>query len=118
MFKQLVLTISSGLLCTCIYAAPGPIRGQTYAVATVDGYTYIGVGYQLKVVDVSSPMEPEVAGETAAFPDVVQSLQVVDNRAYVAAGAAGLVIVDVSDPTTPKKVGVYDTSGYAQSVFV
>ena len=43
-------------------------------------------------------------------------VEVAGNRAYLAAGAAGLVIIDVSNPTNCVRVGGYDTSGLAQGV--
>ena len=45
-------------------------------------------------------------------------VEVAGNRAYLAAGAAGLVIIDVSNPTNCVRVGGYDTSGLAQGVAV
>ena len=36
--------------------------------------------------------------------------------AYVAAGGAGLLIVDVSSPSLPVELGVYDTPGNARGV--
>jgi hypothetical protein len=40
------------------------------------------------------------------------------NYAYVADEAAGLQVIDVSNPANPQRVGGYDTSGFAQSVAV
>lgn len=39
-------------------------------------------------------------------------------HAYVAAGGAGLVVVDVSNPSRPVRVGGCDTSGFALEVAV
>jgi hypothetical protein len=38
--------------------------------------------------------------------------------AYVADGGAGLQVIDVSDPANPRRVGGYDTPGYAGGVAV
>jgi hypothetical protein len=40
------------------------------------------------------------------------------NYAYVADFAAGLQVIDVSNPASPQRVGGYDTSGYARGVAV
>ena len=40
------------------------------------------------------------------------------NYAYVAHGVWGLQVIDVSDPANPRRVGGYDTSGYARGVAV
>ncbi|MFQ5906824.1 MAG: T9SS type A sorting domain-containing protein, partial [bacterium] len=41
-----------------------------------------------------------------------------DGRAYIADGASGLRMIDISESTNPHEVGYYDTPGYAQSVHV
>jgi hypothetical protein len=45
-------------------------------------------------------------------------VKVVGSLAYVAAGTAGLVIIDVSTPTAPRLVGTADTPGTASGVAV
>ena len=42
----------------------------------------------------------------------------VGNYAYVALDAAGLAVIDVSNPANPVRVGGYDTSGNAFGVAV
>ena len=39
-------------------------------------------------------------------------------RLYVADIRNGLVIVDVSDPARPTKLGSYDTAGYAEGIIL
>ena len=41
-----------------------------------------------------------------------------DNYAYCTAYGAGLDIIDVSDPSGPRKVGNHDTSGSAKAVYI
>jgi hypothetical protein len=43
---------------------------------------------------------------------------VADNRAYMAAGTAGLQIIDVGDPAVPDLVGSYDTYDIARRLDV
>jgi parallel beta-helix repeat protein len=45
-------------------------------------------------------------------------LSVQDGVAYIAAGETGLVILDVSSPSYPQYLGVYNTSGYAYDLKV
>jgi len=40
-------------------------------------------------------------------------LAVQSDRAYVAAGEGGLIIIDIRDPANPQRVGGYDTKGEA-----
>jgi hypothetical protein len=56
----------------------------------------------------------------AWYPDRdPHDVQVVGNRAYHAAGAAGLLILDVTDPNNPVQLGVYhDPAGEALAVAV
>jgi hypothetical protein len=48
----------------------------------------------------------------------IRDLQVVGNIAYLAAGQAGLLIVDVTDPQAPRQIGAYDTPGNAKALAV
>jgi hypothetical protein len=49
---------------------------------------------------------------------MVQSLQLVGNRLYLAQTAGGLGIYDVSNPAQPVRLGDYDTAGYARGLHV
>ncbi len=37
-------------------------------------------------------------------------------KAYIADGDKGLVIIDISNPANPTKLGSYNTKGYAESI--
>jgi hypothetical protein len=56
------------------------------------------------------------------WPEIVrgeaQSVQVVGDLAYLAIGAGGLVIFDISNPAAPVRLGGLDTSGFATGVQV
>jgi hypothetical protein len=99
-------------------ALVGQIGGQSRAVMIQENYAYLGVGPRLVVLDVSDPANPTVVGQTAVLPAIVRGIYVARDYAYVADDWAGLRVVDVSDPTTPVEVGVYDTPGDAESVYV
>jgi hypothetical protein len=43
---------------------------------------------------------------------------VTNNYAYLASGAAGLLVIDVADPQNPRRVGGCDTIGYAYGIAV
>jgi hypothetical protein len=51
-------------------------------------------------------------------PGTANDVEIVGNIAYVADGAAGLVILDISDPQNPILLGSFDTPGNAVSVAV
>jgi hypothetical protein len=63
------------------------------------------------------PFVPTIAGSVAT-PDRAQRVFVSGDHAYVANGTSGLVVIDISDPTTPDSVGAYDTPSFAQGVSV
>ena len=74
-------------------------------------YAYVGVGPRLVILDVSDPSHPILVGQTAAFPGVVEGVAVVGNTAYVAAGTAGLRVINVANPAAPVEVGVLRHTG-------
>ena len=59
-----------------------------------------------------------IALSAIAIPGYANNVDVSGNFAYVAAGAAGLQVVDVSDPEQPQIVGALDTPGNANDVRV
>jgi hypothetical protein len=56
--------------------------------------------------------------ETGGPRDFVHAGTVVANRAYVAAGAAGLHLIDLSQPANPKRIGITKDAGAAFAVRV
>ena len=96
----------------------GQIGGATYAVAVAGHYAYVGVGPRLVILDITDPSQPIQVGRTAPFVDLVEGVVVAADTAYVAAGTAGLRVIDVANPAAPAEVGFYDTPGDAQGVAV
>ena len=83
----------------------GQFGGATAAVDVVGDLVYAGIGPRLAIFDLSRPAGPVLLGQTAPLPRVLESLEVHGDYAYVAAGSAGLRIIDVSDPAAPVEVG-------------
>jgi hypothetical protein len=96
----------------------GQEGGESYSVAVQGTYAYLGIGPRLAVMNVSVPAAPVVAGHSAPLPDIVQGIAVSGSTAYVADGASGLQIVDVTNPSSPQWTGSLDTPGTAQNVAV
>jgi hypothetical protein len=61
------------------------------------------------------PISGEFLGRIAG---TVGGIQVMGTLAYVADGGAGLQVIDVSDAAAPRRLGGFDTSGYAYGVQV
>ncbi len=95
------------------------VGGTTQAVF-IDGQTlYLGVGMHIEIFDISNIEKPILLGSSPILPNFVESLfSDGSDYLYAACGAAGLQILDVSKPASPKLVGSYDTSGYTEDVYL
>jgi parallel beta-helix repeat protein len=96
----------------------GQAGGAIRTVALQDGYAYVGVGLCLEVVDVSDPADPQVIARTSPFGHSVEDIAVSGTHAYVAAGGAGLRVVDLSNAEQPVEVGYWESPGYAEGVTI
>lgn len=72
----------------------------------------------LRVVNVSSPIEPHMVAKVDGLGDTILDVAVSDGYAYVASGYGGLKVVDLSIPSAPRIVGGFDTTGGTYSVDV
>ena len=96
----------------------GQIGGPTQGVAIQGGYAYVGVGLRLVVLDISNPADLREVGVTQPFPHFVEDVAISGTLAYVAAGGAGLRVVDISNPALPAEVGAWDSRGYTEGIAV
>jgi hypothetical protein len=87
---------------------PGPI-------AVVEPYAYVGSGYALVILNVSAPSRPWHVG-SLPLPGVVRGITIEGSYAYIAAGEAGLRIVDIADPAAPIEVGSLTTNAVGDIV--
>jgi parallel beta-helix repeat protein len=92
----------------------GPVQG----IAVQERYVYAGVGPRLVVLDALDPANMHPVGATAQFDDFVKGVAISGTLAYVAAGSAGLRVINVSDPAHPAEIGTWDSPGYAQGIAV
>lgn len=68
------------------------------------------------MLDISDPASPRQVGATG--PTLNGSAKFIGTFAYVATGNSGLVVLDMSNPLNPKRVGGIDTAGSASDVAV
>lgn len=94
------------------------IGGKTQAVAVAGGIAYVGVGLRLSLFNVGSPTNPVLLGSSAPFAQDIQDIAVSTSRAFVAAGGAGVGIVDVSNTAHPNVLGTWKSSGFAEGIAV
>jgi hypothetical protein len=85
------------------------VGGEVAAVAASGGRVFAGSGNRLLVFghDASAPSGYSQTGSSSPFADAVRSVSVVNGRAYVAAGSAGLRILDVSGAGDPAETGCW-----------
>jgi len=96
----------------------GQLGGSSQAVAVQGNRLLVGIGPKLMTLDVTAPGDPLRLGATPPFKDDVQDIAVAGSLVYVAAGAAGMGIVSLADPSRPAVLGTWDSRGYAEGVAV
>ena len=96
----------------------GPVDGEVFAGN--NGTTTITVsnsGFSANAAVTVQSFVPTPLS-SLAIPGTASGVDVAGGHAYVAAGSAGLQVVDVGDRTAPRIVGVYDTAGNAHGLQV
>ena len=90
--------------------------GGSFSLAKQGDLVYIGVGPDVVVLDVADPTAPTEVGRVR-LGDRIYQIVPDGARMVVAAGAAGLWVVDIADPTQPAVLGV-DADFVAKAVAV
>ncbi len=92
--------------------------GLIGVVEVAGDYAYLGLGQGegLVVLDISNISTPSEVGRITTSSDVY-GVAVSGNYAYAACSESGLIIMDISDPSSPILMGNYDTD-YAHSIAV
>jgi hypothetical protein len=86
-----------------------------YVLQTVPGNP---AHVDLVILSVSTPSQPTIAGRVTVSAGSASDVKIAGPLAYVAAGTAGLQIVDISSPTSPRIVGSLTTPAAATAVAV
>jgi len=68
------------------------------------------------VIDANDPSDMSIVSVTVTPGGYARGADVSGNYAYVASGAAGVYVFDISSPDSPEQIGHYDTPGYCWSV--
>jgi hypothetical protein len=94
-------------LCTLpLYAQNIAVRGSLAlsgctAVDAADGIAYVAHQGTLSVISVNDPDHPTLLGSVTSGAATVNGLAVSGHYAYLAGQSNGLIIINVTDPTTP-----------------
>lgn len=78
------------------------LGGVPGALAVDGDLVYAGFGPRILLIDASEATNPQLLGQSEPLPDLVRGIDVSEGVAYVAAGRAGLISLDVSDPANPE----------------
>jgi hypothetical protein len=111
----LPLTGQGGPLAVATTSVVGSVGGDSHAVALRDQYAFVGQGATLTILDKSDPTDLQPVGQ-ARLSDVIQSAVVVGDMVYIAAGASGLLPVQITNITSPEVLDACDTQGYAYDI--
>lgn len=98
-----------------------PIRylGPTTSIHDVEvagKYAYVPQGSWFRVVDVTTPTLPTDVAVIKPTTGFMKSIAVSDDYAYITAFPDGLIVVDISTPTSPVAIGTLDTPGDALGI--
>lgn len=96
----------------------GQAGGYGAALAVRGSVAFFATGLRLRTADLRDPAQPRLLGESDELPDLLQDIALRDDIALVAAGNAGLWLLDVRDPSAPHVLGSLDTPGMARGVAV
>ncbi len=113
------------LTCSTVYSQPSSTyhlvsrlpEGPCYSVAVDGNLACVANGSALDVIRVGNQSAPKRIGRVL-LPGIPYRIRLVDSLAYVADGAGGLVIVDLTLPDKPKLISSIPTNDDARSVDV
>jgi hypothetical protein len=125
-----VFDMSNPLLPTLLGTYRDPL-GKALAVVVTNDLAFVAYGErELQIIDVTDPAHmfrvngfyatnrPAGGGYGYGPPVVATDLTLVGDLVYLANGLSGLQIVDVSEPSNPTGVGLYQTAAAAVNVTV
>jgi hypothetical protein len=90
-----------------------PIAGM----CVVGNYLYV-VGQNIRIYDISNPLQLSMIGSYNSANYLPLNINVVGDYAYIAWYSSGLCVLDVSNPATPTLAGSYNTSGWTYAATV
>ena len=91
------------------------LGGPGQALAQQGTQLYVGIGYALAVLDVSDISRPKRLG-AILLPEMVEDIALSGTYVYVANGTGGLRVFDVSEPTAPVEIEVFQQNGAVSTV--
>jgi len=113
-----VTIISSGLVGAQerIEYIDSLLWSKAYDIALDGDFAYCAFLNGLLILDISDPHDPVFVSRL--YLGGGNAITLVDDLVYVAAGAEGLAVIDVSDVRRPREIGRFPTSGEARDIAV
>ena len=96
-----VLVVAAPLAVACLVPVGELPDGPALSVDTEGDLAVFGRGRVLVVTDLAAAGGAAELG-TVVLPGLVEAVDLVGDRVWVAAGRAGLAVVDIADPTQPE----------------
>ncbi len=95
------------------------VGGRARALAVHDGHAYVVTGgARLVVIDLANPAQPRVLAATAAQDNTSAEDVAVTGSTVFVAQTDGLRSYDVSDPATPRPLGLLSYGSYPRALVV
>ncbi len=86
---------------------------------TVEGrYAYVGYRGGMSVYDLADPASPELVDDLDFGDAYVNEIKVIGDRAYLAAGFNGVIVVDLSNAAHPKQLSEHGKLGEVTGIDV
>lgn len=95
--------------------------GTAWGVCVQGDYAYVGDGSSLQILNILNPLNPIYMGNFYSPQASPGKVFIIGSYAYLAAEYgvdAGLLIINISDPSNPTLSGIYETRGCARDVYV
>ncbi len=90
------------------------IYNTPYCIAKSGNLIAIGYSNNVQFIDVTTPTSPASLG-TFSMPETPTDIRLVDNRAWIACGWSGMVVLDVTNPRSPSTIGRINSFNYVRN---
>jgi hypothetical protein len=81
--------------------------GGAFAIVNNGNYVFVATNGRVYIYDATNPTSPQKLS-SVGVSNAPDGLYFADNKLYVTAQSSGMIIVDVSDPAKPVKLGTYN----------
>jgi hypothetical protein len=91
--------------------------GQCWGSFAQNNLLYMGTGRMMEIYDISNPESPVRLG-SIVLKDLVQSIDVDGNYAYIGLARVGFQVVDISNPSFPVPATIFETGSWVYDMYI